>query len=89
MYLFSRVSNFANSAFRTNSRVLIFAYFERGLSPESAEKRILKIGLIEPEKNAFKVCPSYPRFCSFLLLIDLILQVFATPTSTTEDSVCS
>ena len=56
MYLFSRVPNFSILAFWTNSRVLIFAYFQRGLSADSAEKRILKIGLLEPEINDFKVC---------------------------------
>ena len=44
------------SAFRTDSRVPIFTYFEREYSAESAEKKNFKISLLEPEIEDFKVC---------------------------------
>ena len=44
MYKFSCVRDFANMAPDAYSCVLIFMYFQRGLSTELAEKRIFKIG---------------------------------------------
>ena len=56
MYKFSCVRDFANLAPNSYSCVLIFTYFQRGLSTELAEKIIFKIGQLQAEKIAFKVC---------------------------------